>query len=65
MNGAVAYILNRKAAKECLYQVYPIRIASDGLLANLCQSGIVKSYGTQPQVVSINDERFPSTIGKR
>lgn len=33
MNGAVAYILNKKAAKICLQRAFPIRVAADGLLA--------------------------------
>ena len=65
MNGAVGYIINRSCVKKCLHQVYPIRMASDGMLAGLTSAKIIKSYGTIPQVITINDELFPSTIGKR
>ena len=65
MNGAVAYILNRKTATHCMQQVYPIRTSTDGLLASLCQTKKINCYGTSPEVVYVDDFKFPSLIGMR
>ena len=65
MNRTAGYIINRSGIKCCIQQIYPIRIAIDGLFASLCQGEMMKCYGTEPQIITISDELFPSTIGQR
>jgi len=64
-NGAVAYLVSASAAKVMMKYAYPIKKASDGTLAVLTRMKKIKNYGTEPQLVSIDDDMFPSLIGDR
>jgi len=65
MNRTTAYLITKEAAIICLKYAYPIKKAVDGTLNTLVKMQKIAAYGTCPQLVSTDEEKFPSDIGKR
>jgi hypothetical protein len=64
MNGAYAYIVNKKAAQKIVDYNSPIIVQADVALNDLISNGIINSFAIR-KVIFIPDFKIPTSIGNR